>query len=319
MKVEVVCTTDDPTDTLKDHQKLADSNFEVKVLPTFRPDKILAVDDPKTFNEYINKLARVTKMEISKLDELLVAIYKQFGYFHLMGCKLSDHGLERIYVADYTKEEIEKIFLKIRKKKPLDEIEKLKYRAALLEHLGKMYHEQNWIQQYHLGALRNNNSRMKHALGPDTGWDSIGDFEQGRSLAKFLDNLDKDNKLTKTILYNLNPRDNEVFATMIGNFNDGSTPGKIQWGSGWWFLDQKDGMEKQLNALSNMGLLSRFVGMLTDSRSFLSYPRHEYFRRILCNLLGNDVHHGELPNDRKWLGQMVENISYINACWYFEF
>lgn len=319
MKVEVVCTTDDPTDLLKDHQRIANDGFEIKVLPTFRPDKCLAVDDPKTFNDYVNKLGRVTKMGITKLDDFLVAIYKQFGYFHLLGCKLADHGLEQIYVAEYTKEEIEKIFLKIRKKKSLDDTEKLKFKAAMLEHLGKMYHEQNWVQQYHLGALRNNNSRMQQTLGPDTGWDSIGDFDQARSLAKFLDNLDKDNKLTKTILYNLNPRDNEVFATMIGNFNDGSVPGKIQWGSGWWFMDQKDGMEKQMNALSNMGLLSRFVGMLTDSRSFLSYPRHEYFRRILCNLIGNDVENGELPNDRKWLGEMVENICYINACWYFEF
>lgn len=319
MNVQVVCTTDDPTDSLEHHQKIKADGFEIQVLPTFRPDKAMDVSDIKIFNEYVNKLARVCKMEIKNLDDYLEALYKRHDYFALNGCKLSDHGLEQMYAEDYTLEEVQEIFIKLRKKKEVTPHQKLQFRSAMLKRFAKMDAEKGWVQQFHLGALRNNNSAQLAALGPDTGWDSIGDFEQGKTMSKFFDNLGKEKKLAKTILYNLNPRDNELFATMIGNFNDGTSPGKMQWGSGWWFLDQKDGMEKQINALSNMGLLSRFVGMLTDSRSILSYPRHEYFRRILCNMLGNDVEKGELPDDRKLLGKMVEDICYVNACWYFEF
>jgi glucuronate isomerase len=236
-----------------------------------------------------------------------------------MGCKLSDHGLEQIYAEDYTDDEISTIFSKIRSGNKLSQTEILKFKSAMLVYFGIMDHEKSWTQQFHLGALRNNNTRMVSKLGPDTGFDSIGDFEMARPISRFLDRLDSKNQLAKTILYNLNPRDNYLIGTMIGNFNDGSIAGKVNFGTGWWFLDQKEGMEMQMNALSNLGLLSRFLGMLTDSRSFLSYPRHDYFRRILCNLLGKDVEKGELPNDLDWLGKMVENISYNNAKEYFKF
>jgi glucuronate isomerase len=234
-----------------------------------------------------------------------------------MGCSVSDHGLESIYAEDFTDEEINSSFKKIREGKELSIEEKLKLKSALLFQFAIWDHEKGWVQQYHLGAQRNNNVRMLQSLGPDTGWDSIGDFSQAKSLAKFLGKLDSTNQLTKTILYNLNPTDNELFATMAGNFNDGTIPGKIQFGAAWWFLDQKDGMTKQLNALSNMGLLSRLVGMLTDSRSFLSYPRHEYFRRILCNLFGEEIENGELPNDVEWTAKIIQDICYNNATNYF--
>jgi glucuronate isomerase len=250
---------------------------------------------------------------------LETALRRRHDFFASVGCRLSDHGLEQIYAAPYTAAEVDSIFTKIRGGSELTFAENLQFKSAMLVLLAEMDWEKGWTQQYHIGALRNNNSRMLRELGPDTGWDSIGDFSQGRALSTFLDRLDGQDKLAKTIIYNLNPADNELIATMIGNFNDGSVAGKIQFGSGWWFLDQKDGMEKQINALSNMGLLSRFVGMLTDSRSFLSYPRHEYFRRVLCNLLGNDVENGELPADMELLGGMVQNICYGNASQYFGF
>nr|WP_315824840.1 glucuronate isomerase [Paraflavitalea speifideiaquila] len=242
---------------------------------------------------------------------------KRHDFFAAHGCSVSDHGLEEIYAEDYTEAEIKTIFDKVRSGKELDLTERKKFKSAMLVTFAEWDWERGWVQQYHLGALRNNNSRMLNQLGPDTGWDSIGDFSQARSLAKFLNRLDSDDKLTKTILYNLNPADNELMATMVGNFNDGSSAGKIQWGSGWWFLDQKDGMTKQMNTLSNMGLLSRFVGMLTDSRSFLSYPRHEYFRRILCNLFGEEIENGELPNDIPWVGKVIQDICFHNAKNYF--
>ena len=319
MKVEVVCTTDDPTDTLEFHKAIADSGYAIKVLPTFRPDKAMAVDDELSFVEYVNKLAGVMGKEISNLDDYKAAIRARHDFFHAMGGRLSDHGLEQIYAEDYADQDIELIFSRLMSGKLISHKEKWQFKSAMLVFFAHLDHEKGWTQQFHLGALRNNNARLLGALGPDTGFDSIGDFEQAKPLSKFLNHLDSTNQLAKTILYNLNPRDNELLATMIGNFQDGTIVGKMQFGSGWWFLDQKDGMEKQINALSNMGLLSHFVGMLTDSRSFLSFPRHEYFRRILCNLIGQDVENGELPADMAWLGKMVQDISYHNAANFFNF
>ncbi|MDW7693913.1 glucuronate isomerase [Flammeovirgaceae bacterium SG7u.111] len=319
MKVEVVCTTDDPADSLEFHQKIKEEGIDIKVLPTFRPDKSLAVEDTSTYNAYIDSLATTAKINITNLDELKEALTSRAEFFNEMGGRLSDHGLETIYNENISAGEAKVLFAKIRSGIELTTDEIAMFKSHMLVFLGELYHTLGWTQQFHLGALRNNSSRMVKLLGPDTGFDSIGDFEIGRPLSGYLNKLDTNDKLTKTILYNLNPRDNELMATMIGNFNDGSVAGKMQFGSGWWFLDQKDGMQKQMEALSNMGLLSRFVGMLTDSRSFLSFPRHEYFRRILCNMLGNDVENGLLPNEEKWLGEMVENICYNNANNFFGF
>jgi glucuronate isomerase len=319
MNVETLCTTDDPADSLEHHQKLAASGYEVQVLPAFRADKAMTVDDAPSYNAYLDRLGAVAEVDIRSFADLETALRRRHDFFATVGCRLSDHGLEQIYAADYAQQEVEEAFRKIRGGQALEQVEILKFKSAMLVLLAEMDWEKGWTQQYHLGALRNNNARMLRQLGPDTGWDSVGDFAQGSALSAFLDRLDTHDKLAKTIIYNLNPADNELIATMIGNFNDGSVAGKMQFGSGWWFLDQKDGMEKQINALSNMGLLSRFVGMLTDSRSFLSYPRHEYFRRVLCNLLGTDVENGELPNDLPLLGQMVQNICYYNAKEYFGF
>lgn len=317
MNVKVVCTTDDPVDNLEHHQKIKDDDFEIKILPAFRPDKAMNIDDAGVFNAYVNKLEDVTNISINSLAGYLDALKQRHDFFATMGCTVSDHGLEQVYAEDYTDAEIENIFNSIRSGKSVTMQDNLKFRSAMLHIFAIWDHEKGWVQQYHLGALRNNNSRLLKHLGADTGWDSIGDFSQGKALSKFLGRLDQNNQLAKTILYNLNPSDNEVIATMVGNFNDGSVAGKIQFGSAWWFLDQKDGMIKQINALSNMGLLSRFVGMLTDSRSFLSYPRHEYFRRILCNLFGEEIENGELPDDIAWTGKIIQDICYHNASNYF--
>jgi len=317
--VHTICTTDDPVDSLEYHQKIKADGFEVAVLPAWRPDKAMMVEFPISYNQYINQLASVSEMEIKTFDDLMIALNKRHRFFHENGCRLSDHGLDTAYAEEYTAEEIDALFLKVRIGYRLTTREILKFKSCMLYEFGRMDHSRGWTQQFHIGALRNNNTRQFNLTGPDTGFDSIGDKPIAESLSKLLDRLDSEFKLSKTILYNLNPRDNEVYATMIGNFQDRSIPGKIQYGSGWWFLDQKDGIEKQLNTLSNLGLLSRFVGMLTDSRSFLSYTRHEYFRRILCNLLGNDVENGEIPNDLELLGQMVENICFNNAKNYFNF
>ena len=319
MNVVNICTTDDPIDSLEHHQKLKRDNFEIKVLPAFRPDKAMNADDPQELIKYISKLEEVSGISVSNYDDYLKALKSRHNYFAEIGCLVSDHGLENIFAEDYTDQEIRNIFNSLRNGKTVNPTEILKFKSALLFEFALWDHEKGWVQQYHLGALRGNNTRKLRELGPDTGWDSIGDFSQARSLSKFLNKLDREDHLAKTIIYNLNPADNELIASMIGNFNDGSVAGKIQFGSAWWFLDQKDGMVKQLDTLSNMGLLSRFVGMITDSRSFLSYPRHEYFRRILCNLIGNDVENGELPGDMKWLGQTVQDISYNNAKTYFNF
>jgi glucuronate isomerase len=319
MNIEVVCTTDDPADSLEHHKKIRNDGFEIKVLPAWRPDNAMMVDNPDSYNSYINRLAEASDTDISNYDQLLAALRKRHDFFAENGCKLSDHGIETIYAEEYSESEIKAIFDRVRSGKSLSTEEILKFKSAMLYEFGIMDHEKDWTQQLHYGAMRNNNSRLFRQLGPDTGFDSIGDYEVGTAMSKFFNKLDTVNKLAKTIIYNLNPRDNDLIATMIGNFQDGSIPGKIQFGSGWWFLDQKDGMEKQMNSLSNLGLLSRFVGMLTDSRSFLSYPRHEYFRRILCNLIGNDVEEGLLPFEPELLGRMVENICYYNARNYFGF
>ena len=318
VKAEFVCTTEDPIDNLEYHQQLAKSDYEVKVSTAFRPDKAILITNDG-YNEYINKLGEVAGIEINTYTDLCDALKNRIAYFDKNGSKLSDHGLEHIYFENFTENEINIIFKKKRENAALTNEEALKFQSAILLFLSETYHEFGWVQQFHLGALRNNNARMHRILGPDTGWDSIGDYAQAQKLSAFLNALDSKDKLTKTIIYNLNPADNEVMATMIGNFNDGSVKGKVQFGSGWWFLDQKDGMTKQLNALSNMGLISCFIGMLTDSRSFLSFPRHEYFRRILCNLLGDEILRGELPNDMEWIGKMVADISYNNAKEYFKF
>lgn len=317
MNVKLVCTTDDPVDTLEFHKQIQEDGFEIPVLPAFRPDMAMQVSQPTVFNNYVRKLEGATNIAISSFDDFLYALQNRHDFFASMGCMVSDHGLEEIYADDFTGSEIDAIFHKIHGGKELNEAEQRKFRSAMLIHFAEWDWEKGWVQQFHLGAMRNNNSRMMQELGPDTGWDSIGDFKQGRSLARFLDKLDTNNKLARTIIYNLNPSDNALFATMIGNFNDGSVAGKIQWGSGWWFLDQKDGMIKQINTLSNMGLLSRFVGMLTDSRSFLSFPRHEYFRRILCDLFGEEIEQGELPNDLPWVGKVIQDICYNNNKNYF--
>jgi len=319
MNVKALCTTDDPIDDLAYHKQIAASGYSVKVLPTFRPDKAMGVDDEIVFIEYVNALAAAAGVSIRTLADYKSAIKSRHDFFHAAGCRLSDHGLEHIYAEEFTEEEIEHIFERLITGKSLNKKEKWQFKSAMLIYFAHLDHARGWTQQFHLGALRNNNARLLGSLGPDTGFDSIGDFEQAKPLSAFLNRLDSTNQLAKTILYNLNPRDNELFAAMTGNFQDGTLVGKIQFGSGWWFLDQKDGMEKQINALSNMGMLSHFVGMLTDSRSFLSFPRHEYFRRILCNLIGNDVENGELPADMPWLGKLVQDISYTNASEFFNF
>ena len=318
VKAEFVCTTEDPIDGLEFHQQLAKSDFEVKISTAFRPDKAILITNDG-YNEYVDKLGAAAEIEINTYTDLCDALKNRVAYFDKNGSKLSDHGLEHIYFENFTENEINSIFKKKRENAALTNEEALKFQSAILLFLSETYHEFGWVQQFHLGALRNNNARMHSILGPDTGWDSIGDYSQAQKLSAFLNALDSKDKLAKTIIYNLNPADNEVMATMIGNFNDGSVKGKVQFGSGWWFLDQKDGMTKQLNALSNMGLISCFIGMLTDSRSFLSFPRHEYFRRILCNLLGKEIQRGELPNDMEWIGKMVADISYQNAKEYFKF
>ncbi|MEX0609515.1 MAG: glucuronate isomerase [Balneolaceae bacterium] len=317
--VEVLCTTDDPSDDLSYHQKIKDQGYSVTVLPAWRPDKAMAAENTEVYNTYIDKLAKSAETSIFTFLDLVDALKKRQKLFNEMGCKLSDHGLETFYAEEYTEAEVNEIFKKVRSGQDLNNTELLKFKSALLFHLGEMNHTYGWTQQFHVGPLRNNNEKMFREIGPDTGFDSIGDLQIAKPMSKYFSSLVMNKSLTKTIVYNLNPRDNEVMATMVGNFNDGLTPGKMQYGSAWWFLDQKDGIEKQLNVLSNMGLLGRFVGMTTDSRSFLSYSRHEYFRRVLCNLIATDVESGELPNDIDYLGETVQNICYYNAKEYFKF
>ncbi|MFB6341035.1 glucuronate isomerase [Saccharicrinis sp. FJH62] len=318
MKVEIVCTTDDPIDDLKFHTQHKNSGAELKMIPAWRPDKAMAIETEQ-FNEYLDKLEKVSGVKISAFKHLIEAIEVRHQFFHDNGCRLSDHGIEEFYAEAYTKDEIKDIFKKARKGGEISDPEVRKFKTAMLFEFAKMDHKKGWVQQFHYGVIRNNNSRMFAQMGPDTGWDSIGQFNVAKNMQLFFDKLDQEDKLTKTILYNINPSDNEVIGTMIGNFNDGSVAGKMQFGSGWWFLDQKDGMSKQMNALSTLGLLSKFVGMLTDSRSFLSYPRHEYFRRLLCDLLGTDMEKGEIPADFDLVGSIVQDICYNNAKEYFPF
>ena len=312
-RVTTVCTTDDPIDDLKHHEALAASGLATRVRPAYRPDKALTVNQPAAFNEWVNHLAAASNTDIGNLSAFLDALRARHEFFHAHGCRLSDHGLKHCF-ADFPSDKVAAaIFAKARRGQPVAPQDHAKFAAFMMLFFGRLDAEQGWVKQLHVGALRSNNTRALKQLGPDTGFDSIGDFPQAEALASYLDRLEQENALPKTILYNLNPADNYVFATMIGNFQDGKTPGKIQWGSGWWFLDQKEGMEWQLNALSNLGLLSRFIGMITDSRSFMSYPRHEYFRRVLCNLIGRDVENGEIPNDDSLIGPLIRNVCYANA------
>lgn len=318
--VKVVCTTDDPADSLEHHKRINDNPFGVKVLPAWRPDKAMMIEDPAGYKEYICKLCEVSDTEINDYQDLLKALRKRHDFFHEMGSRLSDHGLDTFYAEDFEMEEIDMIFRQTLKGQTPTAGEVRKFRSAILLDFARMDHEKGWAQQFHIGAIRNNNTRMFNSIGPDTGYDAIHDERCAAAGHKFLDRLALEDKLTKTILYNLNPKDNEVLAAMAYTFNDGTCPGKMQLGAGWWFLDQEDGMKKQMNALSSLGLLSRFVGMLTDSRSFISYPRHEYFRRILCNMIGEDIENGKLPkSEMSFIHQMIKDISYNNAERYFGF
>jgi glucuronate isomerase len=318
--VKMVGTTDDPCDDLKYHQQIKNNNIGIKVLPSFRPDKVFNINNKPEFLLYLEKLEQASGVKIVQLSDLFEALENRLNYFHENGCRISDHGLLHMpedfeyteaLAADF------KNYLLDKNQNTFSQSEK--FMGVVLMQLCKLYHKKGWVQQFHLGPLRNNNSKLLKTIGQDAGVDSIGDYSQAKSLSSFLDALDIKDQLTKTILYNINPADNEVFAAMCWNFNDGTIKGKIQYGSGWWFLDQKDGIEKQLNALSNMGTISTFVGMITDSRSFLSYSRHEYFRRVLCNVLGDEMEKGLIPNDEKWIGGLVQNICYNNAATYFNF
>ena len=311
--VKAVCTTDDPADPLTYHQAIAASGLATKIYPTFRADRIMDPHQPDVFNPWIDRLAKTADVHIAQLQDVLDALRKRHDAFHAMGGRLSDHGLDQCYAADCTGAQAKAIFAKARSGNPASPEEREAFASYIMVYFGHLDAEKGWTKQLHLGARRNANTRALKSLGRDTGYDSIGDLPQIDALGRYLDRLEQDNALPKMVIYNLNPADNYAFATMTGNFQDGSTAGKIQFGSGWWFLDQKEAMEWQLNALSNNGLLSQFVGMLTDSRSFMSYPRHEYFRRVLCNLLGREMENGELPDDEAMIGAMVERISYKNA------
>lgn len=318
-KVAVVCTTDDPADSLDAHAAIAarPGKLKTRVYPTFRPDKALAVAHPAAFNAWVEKLAAAADVTIRGFDDLLGALKRRHDDFHAIGCRVSDHGLEFPLSEPCTRAQAKAVFDRVRSGKPVAPEDAVRYGSFLMFEFGRWDAARGWTKQLHLGALRNNNARLLAKLGPDTGFDSIGDFPQAVALSRYLNGLDATNELPRTVVYNLNPAENYVFATMIGNFQDGTVAGKLQFGSGWWFLDQKEGMEWQINALSNLGLLARFVGMLTDSRSFVSYPRHEYFRRVLCNLLGADMARGEMPNDLKLVGSMVRKICFSNARDYF--
>lgn len=318
--VEAVCTTDDPVDSLEYHKLVRESGFKVKVLPTWRPDLAMTVENPAAYRDYIDKLAKVSGVSINCFDDIVKALLVRHKYFEEQGCRLSDHGMEEFYADDFTAKELDEIFSKVYGGTSLTESEIRKFKSAMLIEFGKMDADTGWTQQFHYGVIRNQNTKMFNLIGKDTGFDSMAQVMTAKAMNRYLDRLNSMDKLTKTIIYNLNPSDFEMVGTTIGNFQDGSVPGKIQLGAGWWFLDQKNGMEQQMQVLSMLGLLSRFVGMLTDSRSFVSYARHEYFRRILCNLIGNDVEKGEIPaSEMNRIEQMIEDISYYNAKRFFKF
>ncbi len=315
--VDTVGTTDDPTDDLRYHRQFAESGHPTRMIPAFRPDKALTVDNPAGFNKWVAALEAAADMDIRNLNDFLDALKKRHDFFHAHGSRISDHGMNHCFADFCSPKTAAGIFTKARRGTAASPEEYGKFAAFMMLFFGKLDAEKGWTKQLHLGAMRSNNTRLFKQLGADTGFDSIGDYPQAQSLAAYLDRLDQENALPKTIIYNLNPADNYVFATMLGNFQDGTIPGKLQFGSGWWFLDQKEGMQWQINALSNLGLLSRFVGMITDSRSFMSYPRHEYFRRVLCDLIGRDMENGEIPDDEMLVGTMVQNICFSNAKQYF--
>lgn len=318
MKIEVICTTDDPIDNLEHHDKLKGS-FEIVVLPTFRPDNALKTEDPEKFKTYIHKLGQASGVEIRNFEDLIEALDKRHHFFHEKGGRLSDHGLDRFYFENFAASDIDKIFKKLLKGVAISVEETEKYKTAAMLELCKLNHKRGWTQQFHVGAMRNNNARMFRQMGSDTGWDSIGMPQDAQKMSKFLNALDNTEQLSKTILYNLNPADNEMMITMAGNFNDGSSAEKVQYGAAWWFLDQKSGMEKHLKDIAALGSLRRFIGMVTDSRSFLSFPRHEYFRRLVCNYVGEEVEKGLIPDEEELLKPLIEGISYTNATNYFGF
>ncbi len=319
-RVEVVCTTDDPVDSLEHHQVIAaDPSFEIQVRPTWRPDKAMAVDHPAPFREWLAKLEAAANSDVADLDSFLAALRLRHDFFHAAGCRLSDRGLETVFADDCPASEAAATFARVRSGRSPDPAAVRRFKSFMLHELALLDAEKGWTQQLHCGALRNTNTARFRELGPDTGFDSIGDWPLADGLARHLDRLEQIGRLPKTIIYNLNPRDNELIAAMLGNFQGGGTPGRLQFGSGWWFLDQLDGMTRHLEALSQIGLLSQFVGMLTDSRSFLSYPRHEYFRRLLCNLLGADIERGRIPDDPALVGGLVEDVCHHNAHRYFGF
>lgn len=318
MNVKLVCTTDDPIESLGHHKKLKEDGYKIKIVPSFRPDKAMTVENTKGFTNYTSKLGEVSGIEIRDFTSLIEALDVRHKFFHSIGCRIADHGILTFWVEPYTNEEIEKITAKILSGYDLTQGEVLKFKSSLLYECARLNFNRGWVQQFHIGPFRNTNTRLFNKLGPDIGCDSIGDHNFGDNLVKFLDRLDQSGELTKTILFNINPRDNELIASIIGSFQDDFYPGKMQFGPSWWFLDQINGITKQINTISNLGLLGRFIGMTTDSRSFLSYPRHEYFRRILCNIIGTEVENGEIPNDIDNLGELVENICYNNAFDYFK-
>lgn len=317
--VRVVGTTDDPTSSLEHHQTIAGFGLDTRVVPTFRPDNGLHVNQPKTWNTWVDRLAAVSGMSVGTFEDFLSALKSRHDFFSEMGGRLSDHGLERCFFAETSVEQVSAIYANTRNGQSATAAEKEQFAFYLMREVGRWNAEKGWTMQFHLGAMRNNNTRMFKQSGPDIGFDSTGDYSQATAFSRFLDSLDQTDQCPKVIIYNLNNADNYVMASMLGNFMDGKVAGKIQLGSGWWHLDQKEGMIDQMNALSAMGLISHFVGMLTDSRSFLSYPRHEYFRRILCNLFGNDMEEGEIPKDFSLVGPMVRNICYTNAARFFGF